>query len=92
MESVFAVVDIFFVSKLGSEAMAAVGLTESLMAIVYTLAMGLSIGVTATVACRTGERDADGASTAAGQSLVLGIFIALVLGILGAWFAPHCFV
>ena len=88
MESVFAVVDIFFVSKLGSEAMAAVGLTESLMAIVYTLAMGLSIGVTATVACRTGERDADGASTAAGQSLVLGIFIALVLGILGAWFAP----
>lgn len=88
MESVFAVVDIFFVSKLGSEAMAAVGLTESLMAIIYTLAMGLSIGVTATVARRTGEGDADGASTAAGQSLILGITIALALGILGAWFAP----
>ena len=53
MESVFAVVDIFFVSRLGPEAMATVGLTESLLAIIYTLAMGLSIGVTATVVLGT---------------------------------------
>ncbi len=63
MESVFAVVDIFFVSKLGANAVAAVGLTESLMTMVYTVAMGLSIGVTATVARRIGERDGEAAST-----------------------------
>ena len=85
MESVFAVVDIFFVSRLGSEAMASVGLTESLLAIIYTLAMGLSIGVTATVARRTGERDPDGAATGAGQAHGAGI--ALVLG--AGCFAPH---
>jgi putative MATE family efflux protein len=62
MESVFAVVDIFFVSKLGANAVAAVGLTESLMTMVYTVAMGLSIGVTATVARRIGEGDGDSAS------------------------------
>ncbi len=87
MESVFAVVDIFFVSRLGPEAMATVGLTESLLAIIYTLAMGLSIAVTATVARRTGEGDPDGASTAAGQAMGLGLFVAVVLGTLGAWHA-----
>ena len=88
MESVFAVVDIFFVSRLGPEAMATVGLTESLLAIIYTLAMGLSIAVTATVARRTGEQDPEGASTAAGQAMVLGVLISLALGALGLWFAP----
>ncbi|MFG1691540.1 MATE family efflux transporter [Gemmatimonadota bacterium] len=88
MESIFAVVDIFFVSRLGPGAMATVGLTESLMAIIYTLAAGLSIGVTATVARRTGERNLDAASRATGQAIVIGLVITVVLGSLGAWFAP----
>ena len=67
MESIFAVVDLFFVSHLGSSATATVGLTESYLAIVYTLAMGLGIGVTATVARRTGEKDHEGAAQPAGD-------------------------
>jgi Na+-driven multidrug efflux pump len=65
MESIFAVVDIFYVSQLGAEAIATVGLTESMLTIVYTVAAGLSIGVTAVIARRTGEGDADGAAVAA---------------------------
>jgi putative MATE family efflux protein len=88
MESVFVVCDVFFVSKLGPDAVATVGLTESLLAIVYTIAMGLSIGVTATVARRTGEHDTEGASRTAVQAIALGLGVSLVLGILGAMFAP----
>src|SRR5947208_2339777 len=58
LESVFAVVDVFFVSRLGADAVATVGLTESMMVLIYTLAMGLGIGATATVARRIGDRDA----------------------------------
>src|SRR5437868_456203 len=71
MESIFVVCDVFFVAKLGADAVATVGLTESMLAIVYTLAMGLSIGVTATVARRTGEKDSDGASRTAVQGIAL---------------------
>lgn len=88
MESVFAVVDIFFVSRLGDEAMAAVGLTESMMAIVYTVAMGLGIGVTATVARRIGEGDPEGAAVATVQAVLLGLGAASVMGGLGAVHAP----
>jgi len=88
MESVFVVCDVFFVSKLGPDAVATVGLTESLLAIVYTIGMGLSIGVTATVARRTGEHDSEGASRSAVQGITLGLFVSLLLGILGAIFAP----
>lgn len=88
MESVFAVTDVFFVSRLGAPAVAAVGLTESMLAIVYALAMGLGMGVTAIVARRIGEKDPDGASHAAAQGLVLGILVAIILGTLGAVFAP----
>ena len=88
MESVFVVCDVFFVSKLGPDAVATVGLTESLLAIVYTIAMGLSIGVTATVARRTGEHDGEGASRTAVQGISLGLFVSLVLGVLGAILAP----
>ena len=88
MESIFAVVDIFWVAKLGASAIATVALTESMMAIVYTLAFGLAIGTTATVARRVGEKDADGAANAAVQAIALGLAVSLSLGALGAMYAP----
>ena len=87
MESLFAVVDIFFVSRLGDEAMAGVALTESAITIIYTVAVGLSIGVTAMVARRTGEGDRDGASRAAAQAILLGVFLAIVFGVGGVVYA-----
>jgi putative MATE family efflux protein len=89
MESVFAVVDIFFVSRLGADAVATVGLTESLLTMVYALAMGLSIGASALVARRIGERDAEGAARSAVQALLMALAISVVLGALGAYFAPR---
>ena len=89
MESVFAVVDIFFVGRLGADAVATVGLTESMLALIYAVAIGLSIGATAIVARRTGEGDRDGAAHAAAQSLTLGAIVAVVLGITGAILAPR---
>jgi len=89
MESIFAVVDIFFVSRLGAEAVATVGLTETMMTLVYTVALGLSIGVTAMVARRIGENDPDGAARTAVQAIGLGVAIAAVLGVVGATFAPQ---
>jgi putative MATE family efflux protein len=88
LESVFAVTDVFFVSKLGEAAIATVGLTESMMTIVYTLAVGLSIGATAMVARRIGEHDPEGAAEAAVQTLVLGAGISVLLAIVGIVFAP----
>ena len=83
MESIFAVADVFWVAHLGADAVATVGLTESVMMLIYTAAMGLSIGATALVARRTGEHDAAGASRAAGQSLLLGAAVAALIGIAG---------
>ena len=88
MESIFAIVDIFWVSHLGADAVATVGLTESMLTIIYTAAMGLSIGATALVARRTGEHDPEGASRAAGQSILLGVAVAAVIGVVGATNAP----
>ncbi|HEY2152162.1 MAG TPA: MATE family efflux transporter [Vicinamibacterales bacterium] len=87
LESVFAVVDVFFVSRLGADAIATVGLTEALMTLVYAVAMGLGVGATATVARRMGERDPDGAAEAAVQAIVLGFTVAVPVGLLGFWFA-----
>jgi putative MATE family efflux protein len=87
MESLFAIVNIFFVSRLGASAAAAIGLTESLLAIVYTVAMGLSIGVMAVVARRIGEGNPEGASIAAFQGIALAVIIASVLGIVGGIYA-----
>src|SRR5882724_9268890 len=84
LESVFAVADIFWVSHLGPDAVASVGLTESLLTIVYALAMGLGIGATAVVARRIGEKDRDGAAHAAAQALVLAVIVSVVLGVTGA--------
>ena len=84
MESIFVVVDIFWVGRLGADAVATVGLTESMLTLIYTAAMGLSIGATALVARRTGEQDPEGASRAAGQSIVLGLCVAAIIAVLGA--------
>lgn len=89
MESIFAIVDVFFVGRLGPAAVATVGLTESLMIVIYTIAFGLSIGATATVARRIGEQDRFGAAQAAVQVLLLGLGLASVLSIAGAVWAPE---
>ena len=89
MESVFAVVDVFWVSHLGPDAVATVGLTESMLALVYTAAMGLSIGVAAVVARRIGEKRPDAAAEAAVQGIALGLLVAAVVAGLGIVFAPH---
>jgi putative MATE family efflux protein len=89
MESVFAVVDVFFVARLGADAVATVGLTESMLTLVYTLAIGLSIGATAMVARRTGEHDTEGAAHAAVQTLMLGLIVSVMLGVGGVLLAPR---
>ena len=85
MESLFAVVDVFFVSRVSADAVATVGVTESMLTIVYTVAMGLGIGATAVVARRIGEKDDDGAAQAAAQAIALGLIISTVIGVAG-WF------
>src|SRR5881396_1256427 len=89
MESVFAVVDVFWVAHLGSNAVATVGLTESILTLVYTAAMGLSIGVTAMVARRIGEKNPAGAAEAAVQGIALGVIAAVLIGIAGVLLAPR---
>lgn len=89
LESVFALTDVFFVGRLGASAVATVGLTESLLTVLYALAMGLSIGVTAMVARRIGEQDVEGARDAAVQGVLVGLVIATVLGIAGFVLAPR---
>jgi len=89
LESVFAVVDVFWVSRLGADAVATVGITESMLALIYAVAIGLSMGAAATVARRIGEKNPDGAARAAVQSIGLGIAVAVPIGILGALFAPR---
>src|SRR5215212_10120258 len=81
MESLFAIVDTFFVSKLGAESIAVVGLTESILVLAYAVAIGLSIGATATVARRVGEEDLEGASRAATHVVYLGVIVAVVMGV-----------
>lgn len=88
MESLFAVVDVFFVGKLGPEAVAAVGLTESLLAIVYAMAMGVAMAATAVVARRVGERKPEEAAAAAGQSILLGAVVSSIIAVVGVLFAP----
>jgi putative MATE family efflux protein len=89
MESVFAVVDVFVVAHLGAEAVATVGLTESMMTMLYALAMGLSIGAGAMVARRIGEKNSDEAAHTAAQVILFGGTVALLLGAFGVVLAPH---
>ncbi|MFI5233930.1 MAG: MATE family efflux transporter [Gemmatimonadales bacterium] len=88
MESLFAVSDVFWVGKLGPDAVATVGLTESMMIVVYTLAVGLSIAVTATVARRIGEKNPDAAARSAVQGIAVAAFVSGTLAVLGGIFAP----
>ena len=87
MESVFAVADIFFVSKLGSDAVATVGTTESMLTIVYAVGIGLSMSATAIVARRTGQKDPEGASNAAVQAIWVSILAAIPISVLGIFFS-----
>ena len=86
MEAVFALVDIFFVSKLGEHAIATVGLTELLLTLVYSVAWGLGMGITSVVARRTGEKDPAGAARAAMQGLLLTVGLGVVMAIPGLFF------
>ena len=89
LESVFAVVDIFFVSKhIGSNATQTVGLTESVITIIYSLAIGLSIAATAMVARRIGEKDPAAAAHAGMQVLIMALFVTVIVSIVGVIFAP----
>jgi len=88
MESIFALANIFWVSRLGNEAVAVVGITESIMTVVYAVSVGLSMAGTALVARWIGEKDADGAAGVAMQVVLVGLVISTVMGLLGGWFAP----
>lgn len=88
MEALFAIVDTFFVAKLGAEPVAVVGFTESVLALVYAVAIGLSIGATATVARRFGEQDLDGAARTATHVVYLGLIVSVVMGVAGVILAP----
>src|SRR3954471_5417941 len=87
LESVFAVVDVFFVARIGPDAVATVGLTEAMMTLIYSVAIGLGMGATATVARRMGERDSEGAAIAAVQAIAIGVLVAVPVGIAGFVFA-----
>ncbi len=89
MESVFAVVDIAFVSQLGTDAVAAVGITEALITVLYGLAIGLGMGLTAMVSRRIGENDVRGAAAATGQSIWLGALLSFVIGVGGVIYAEE---
>jgi len=88
-ESLFAVADIFWVSKLGADAMAAVGLTESLLTVMYAVSVGLSMGVGALVARRIGGKDPSGAARATVQAILIGLALAAIIGVTGAIAAPR---
>ena len=89
MESLFAIVDTFFVSRLGAESIAVVGLTESILVLAYAVGIGLSIGATATVARRVGEQDLEGAARTATHVVYLGILVGVIMGTAGVIFAPQ---
>ena len=86
MESIFAIVDIFYVSQVSVNAVATIGLTESVITLVYAVAIGLSMAATAIVARRIGEEDREGASQATVQVIGLGIFVAAIISLIGVFY------
>jgi putative MATE family efflux protein len=89
LESLFAVVDVFWVGRLGADAVATVGLTESLMSLVFAVGLGLSLSTTAMVARRIGEKDPEGAAVAGVQAIAIGLAVSLLVGIPCFFFAPQ---
>jgi putative MATE family efflux protein len=89
MESLFAIVNVFWVTRLGSDAVATVGLTESMMTLVFSVAIGVSMSTTAMVARRIGEKDSRGAAVAATQAILLGVLLSLAMGIPGYFLAKQ---
>ena len=89
MQSIFGVVDVFFVGRLGADAVAAVGMTDSLMVLVYAVGMGISMAATAMVARRIGEKKEKEASIAAFQALIAGLVTSIPIAILGIAYAPE---
>jgi putative MATE family efflux protein len=87
MESVFVIVDIYFVSKLGASAVATVGITESMLTIIYAIAIGLGMATTSMVSRRIGEKKYDAAAIAAVQAILAGIIVSLIIGLPGALFS-----
>ncbi|MFC4721621.1 MATE family efflux transporter [Geojedonia litorea] len=87
MESIFAIVDILYVSQVSVNAVATIGLTESVITLVYAVAIGLSMAATAIVARRVGEKDIKGASQAAVQVIFLGVVVAAIVGVIGVIYA-----
>jgi len=89
LESLFAVVDVFWVGRLGANAVATVGLTESMLSLVFAVGMGLSLSTTAMVARRIGEKDPEGAAVAGVQAIALGLIVSLAIGLPCFYFAPR---
>ena len=89
MESIFALVDIFYVSRVSVNAVATIGLTESVITLVYAVAIGLSMAATAIVARRVWEKDLEGASQAAVQVILLGIVVSLLVSVIGVFYAKE---
>jgi putative MATE family efflux protein len=89
LESLFAVVDVFWVSRLGADAVATVGLTESLLSLVFAVGLGLSLSTTAMVARRIGEKDPAGAAVAGVQAIAIGLATSVAIGVPCVFYAPH---
>ena len=89
MESLFGVVDVFWVSRLGADAVATVGLTETALTLVFVIALGLSMGATALVARRIGEKDEQAAGLVAVQAILIGLIVSATTAIFGYFFAPN---
>src|SRR5467141_746619 len=89
LESLFAVVDVFWVGRLGADAVATVGLTESMLSLVFAVGLGLSLSTTAMVARRIGEKDPEGAAVAGVQAIIIGIAISLLIGVPCMFLGPR---
>src|SRR5271154_4634389 len=88
LESLFAVVDVFWVGRLGADAVATVGLTESLLSLVFAVGLGLSLSTTAMVARRIGEKDSAGAAVAGVQAIAIGLAVSAIIGLPCLFYAP----
>jgi Na+-driven multidrug efflux pump len=91
LESLFAVVDVFWVGRLRANAVATVGLTESMLSLVFAVGMGLSLSTTAMVARRIGEKDPEGPAVTAVQAIILGLIVSVAIGVPCIALPPTCF-